>query len=188
MKRFIVTIIVLILAASLWATGTRGGRGYFSARTLEYRTQSEYTVLFGAVPIYRSSLQPSVPKLVSFLTEQDYVRPVETADPRWKLAFHWNEAWKDGYGSIERILYRDRDEKIAWSKANPACARVFWGEGFRLMRSDKESEREAGDAILMAWRGQPPDELLAEIDEIKAARGLSRPERGQGELVAVPVK
>jgi hypothetical protein len=142
-------VTTLALAGGAWLTGGRGGLGYFSPDTLEYRTQSEWTVAFGEVPVYRSRLAVRRNALLEMLQAEGYVVPIATAEPHWLCVMHWNDAWRYVNSStVHKILMSRQEEMIAWTREYPACARVYWPEAFRLMRSDRVSDHELAGAIL----------------------------------------
>jgi len=141
--------LVLGLVAALF-TWQRGGLGHFSPYTLQYTTQSEFTV--AGLPVYRSARQPVRNELVDFLVEEGFVAPVQPQKQRWEKVFHWNEAWRDGYGPLYPILVRDRDQVIEWTKADPERARLYWSEVFRLLRSEREADLLAGRDMAGRWR------------------------------------
>lgn len=173
-RRFKISIILIVAACFLiLLTGTRGGLSYFSPATLEYEVQSEYAVLNGAFPIYRSRRDPAANELCEHLRKSGHVEIEAGPARRWEQVFHWNAAWKDGEGPLYEALIRNQGRIVEWSEADPARARIYWSEGFRLLRSEKEIERWAGVEIINScWRSRSITELNPRIADVKAAHGL----------------
>jgi hypothetical protein len=167
----IAIVCVAILTGVGWLTATRGGLGWFCPHTLEYQTQSEWTVLNGNVVIYRSQRRSTEYPFVDYLVREGYIAPVNCGEcPRWHPMFHWNRSWRDGYALLHRAL-RGHESLIEWSERHPDCARILWPEGFRLLRSDDPIDREIGEYILyIGRRFDSVDELRAEIAVVK--RGI----------------
>lgn len=175
MKRRLKLLVFAILVACtlILATGTRGGLAYFSPDTLEYETQSEFAVLNGKLPIYRSHREPTDNEIVAYLRDSGLISSRKPPTVRWMLVFHWNWAWKDGEGSLYNVLIRNRQRIISWSKADLARARIYWTTGLQLLRSDVERERWAGEEILSSgYRCESIEELNSRISVIRSANGL----------------
>lgn len=133
-RRFVWTGIVVIVVG--WLMSTRGGIGEFSPYTLEHRWRSEYTLFFGEIPIYRSRWHYETHPLTAYLQAEGLVSAVhDESQQRWELLFHWNGAWKDGYGGLYDE-FRGAESTIEWCEANPTCARLYYSELFKLLRSD----------------------------------------------------
>ncbi len=149
-------------------TGTRGGLADFSPHTLKYQFRSEFTVCFGEWPVYRSAPHESENALVAFLVQERFVTPVEAQADRWEPIFHWNNAWRDGYGPLYDVFIRHRQEIIDWSKADRERARIYWSEGFKHLRSHRETDLWTGREILLrGWRCQSIPELTECIAVVK---------------------
>lgn len=156
------TILILL------TVGTPGGLAYFSPYTLEYNTQAEQTIFWGQVPVFRTFCHKTNNDLLTFIQEEGFVTPVQPQKQRWELVFHWNDAWKDGHGSLYSVLVRDRRRIIEWSQADRERARIYWTEGFKLLRSDRKADQAAGRGILVSgWFCQSIPDLQRQIDEIK---------------------
>jgi hypothetical protein len=168
-KWIVISVIVLgVVLAGLCLTGTRGGLAYFSPFTLEYETQSEYTLLDGAWVIYRSPRNPVNNALVNYLRESRVVMPDESGRQRWDSVFHWNDAWKDGFGQGYDVLVRSRESVIDWSKADSSRAQIYWSEAFKCLRSERKETQWAGYEILRSgWHRESEAELLDWIKMIK---------------------
>jgi len=175
MKRFALPIgvFLLIIAYIVLGTGTRGGLGYFAPDTLEFESRSEYTILSGSVPIYRSARQPETLPLLDYLRQSGYV-PIRSGPPRkWNEECHWNSAWKDGYSTFHRALTRESEERISWSKAHPERAKLYWSTVFRWMRSDQERENWAATSLLQChWRNLTLQELPKVIADIESENNI----------------
>ncbi|MCZ7647118.1 MAG: hypothetical protein M5U26_17985 [Planctomycetota bacterium] len=161
-------ILVLIVTC----TSMRGGIEYFNPQTLAIKSQSERTIYATEIPVYRSPYAPVHHALIDFLIEQGWVTPQVNTSDCWELVYHWNEAWKDGYGPWYDVLYRDHDELLQWSLDHPDCAKVYWTEGFRLLRSPDPHEITLGRALFGYYRVimdvTEMNDLMAVIDQIKA--------------------
>jgi hypothetical protein len=169
-----ISVFVLVLAALLGAaalTATHGGLAWFCPHTLEYQTQSEWTVLGGQIVVYRSRRQSAENELVDFLLREGYVTLVRSGEcPRWHLMFHWNESWRDGYSYLGRVFTRHRESLIDWSRRYPDAAMILWSEGFRLLRSEDPIDHVAGEYFLhYCWRSETVEELQTEIEKWKKA-------------------
>ena len=163
----IVMSVIAVCFACLLLTGTRGGLEYFSPYTLKLTTQSEFALL-GGFPIYRSSLAPVDNELVTFIQDEGFVVPQQPMDQRRVLIFHWNWAWKDGYGPMYDILHRNRESVMAWCKEDRQRAQLYWSEGFRYLRSENPADVQIGEAILnYGWRAQSIEKLETVIASIK---------------------
>ena len=161
-------IIGGIVAALIYLTGTRGGLAEFSPYTLECRFQSEFTVGFGMWPVYRSAPREHSNEMIAFLLEEGFVTPVQAETERWEPIFHWNHAWRDGYGVLYHVVVRNRQEIMDWSKADPERARIYWAEGFEFLRSDQKTDICTGREILLrGWRCESIPELTEFIAATK---------------------
>lgn len=179
-NRWLIPIGLLIAVAGF--TGTRGGRAWFNPYTLRYYTQSEFTVLGGSVPVYRSWPRPWDNPTLKMVREEGYVAPVPPADGRTIEVFHWNEAWRDGSGELHYVLGRDRDRVMKWRRENPARARIYWQKAFDHFRSEGEHEVGLGSQILyMGHRMATTEELgkfIAELEAEVASWDDERPRAG----------
>ncbi len=102
------------------------------------------------------------------LIEEGFVTPQPPTNDRWEPVFHWNDGWKDGYGELHRVFHRNQDQIIEWSRSNREVAQIYWSEGFRLLRSDKDVDVAAGREILRAcWRNSTAEELRAQMQILK---------------------
>lgn len=173
-RRAVITCVVVgLLVGLLLLTGTSGGIAYFSPYTLEYETQSEFTILNGALPVFRSSRREAENELVTFLKQERLVDLEQPYDQRWELIFHWNHAWRGGYGTLYDVLIRHRREIIEWSKADRERARLYWSEGLKHLRSGKESDVRTGQMILLwCWRAKNTQELRQQIAAVKRGADL----------------
>jgi hypothetical protein len=172
----VIGIVTLALLVFLVSTVTRGGRAFFSPYSLDYKGQWEITVLGGSVPIYRSSLADSPNALVTMLRDERFATPMGADNHPWELVYHANEAWKDGDGRLYDILVRYRSQLIEWSKADHERARVYWEEGFRLLRSDNKAEVRCGIEVLKScWGYESVSDLQQAIAATKAMYIRNRP-------------
>lgn len=161
-------VVACLVLGILLFFGTSGGLGHFSPYTLEYKIQSEFTIFGGEIPVYRSSPQNVENELATFIHEDGYVMPMQPEIQRWESIFHWNHAWKDGHGPLYDVFVRHRREIIAWSRANPERARIYWSEGFRHLRSSRKVDVWTGREILKScWRSQTIPELRERIADVK---------------------
>jgi hypothetical protein len=159
--------LIALVVGCLIFTGTRGGLEFFSPYTLELTTQSEFTVA-GAWPLYRSSRRPVSNEILTFVRDERFVVPQPQANGRQLVVFHWNEAWKDGYGPLYDVLHRYRDRVISWCKEDRQRAQLYWAEGFRYLRSENPADAEIGAAILSTcWRASSIEQLEKMIAGIK---------------------
>jgi hypothetical protein len=163
-------IVVVLVVAVVVLTSHRGGRAYFSPHTLEYLTQTERTIFATGIPFYRSRLERVENPVVAMLIEDGFVSRQPDKNGHWELIFHWNEAWHDGYGQLYDIFSRHRDAIVDWSRKNPECAKIYWSEGFRLLRSDNPEDVIAGGYLLReCWRIDDPEEMRKTI-QLKYSR------------------
>lgn len=170
MKRVLIpTGILLALIAALSAsTFTRGGRGYFAPDTLEFQVQSEYTILGGKIPLFRSQRQSVTYPLLDYLQQSGYVPTLPSPPRKWDEEFHWNFAWKDGYSDFLRVLTRRSHDFIEWSKADADRAKLYWSTYFRWRRSETERENSAAWNLLnLVHRPESLEELRSVIAEIE---------------------
>lgn len=150
-KRWRVAGIVGVLLVLL--TSQRGGVGSFCPFTLRTRSQSERTIRFLHLPFYRSGYTYSEPKLISELTARGLISAVERPlDGHWVSQFHWNDAWRGGYGSLGRWFTRDRHAVLEWCDSKPDCARVYLAEVFKALRSNAKRDVSFGEALLPLFR------------------------------------
>ena len=167
----ILVIVLLLLTCSGIPLVGRGGLGSFNPYTLEYRTQSEYT--FGDIPIYRSTPVRRDNDLLIYLVRNHIIESVP--GERWESVFHWNTAWKDGYGKWHDVLVRRRHELIEWTEANPDLAHIYWTEIFARARSDWQADQEIGNEILTSRRlWKSVAELRETIHDIESDTLVSR--------------
>ena len=164
-RRRVLSVAIVFVAIVLGvggATAKRRGSGWFCPHTLEYQTQSEWTLL--GIVIYRSDRRPAELHFVDYLVREGYIAPINSSEcPRWHFMYGWNRSWGDGYTLLQRTL-RQHESLIDWSERHPDCARILWPEGFRLLRSDDPIDRQIGEYILyIGWRFDSVDELQAEI-------------------------
>ncbi len=163
-----VLLIACIIFVGILLTGTRGGLGYFSPYTLEYVSQSEFTLFWGSCPIYRSAAKKHPNEVLEFIQREGFVSPQTPQAQRWEVAFHWNETWRDGYGSLYYVLGRQRNEVIEWSTADRERAEIYWSEGFTYLRSEQETDMMIGRTILEScWRCESVADLKKQIADIK---------------------
>jgi len=160
--------LVALVSAFLWFTGTRGGREFFSPYTLELRGQSEFTLLYGSVPLYRSPWEHIDNPMITYLRDTRLVVPQPTATDQQLAVFHRNDAWKDGDGLLYNVFHRDRERIIAWCKEDPERARIYWTECFRHLRANNPSEVDMGEWMLsFCWQAKSVDELKQKIAAIE---------------------
>lgn len=164
-------LFIIAVVGGLLGTATRGGRAYFSPDTLELRTQTEITLLFGKLPIYRSSLDLSDNAVLTYIRDERFVAPKPTAQQRWLLVFHQNGAWKDGFTYLYLPLYSHRDSILEWCREDRQRAELYWSKGFRYLRSENPNEVALGEQILAhSWRyGESFEELKEEIAALEDA-------------------
>jgi len=167
-KAFLFVGIFVVVAL---LTSQRGGLGYFSPYTLQYRTQSERTFFATGIPFYRSSYGYEDHPLISTLVREGFLSPQSDSADRWICVSHWNQSWKDGHGRLYSVLNRDIEEVLGWTRRNPKCAKILWSEGFRYLRSDDATQIRIGDAILSeGWRLfdriEDPDDMRKIIQRI----------------------
>jgi hypothetical protein len=166
------TIIVLMCLGVVVLTTQRCGMAEFSPHSLEYRTRSERTIRFLDVG-YRSDWEPTENEVVAMLKEKGWVKPLTPKTDRWETVFHWNEAWRDGDGTLYNVLIRHRQTLIAWSEEHPECAQLYWQEAFRYLRSESEFDHAIAYHILTTCREmQDVDEMRQRFEEIKAGVAL----------------
>lgn len=169
----------MILVAAVLLTSDRGRRGEFSPYTLEYRIQTEHTFFGTGVPFHRSSYRSADHPLVEVLINEGFVTPQPDRGNHWELIFHWNDSWRDGYGGLYYVFFRDREQIIEWSRNNRECAQLYWSEGFRLLRSDDAWDAEVGCEILNScWRYSDLDELTSAMHQIKTTYAKERQAAG----------
>jgi hypothetical protein len=169
------------MLALVTLTGTSGGLAYFSPYTLEYQTQLEFTIIWGALPVYRSQRRDADNELAAFLRQEGFMTSVRPEAQRWELVFHWNHAWRDGYGPLYDVLIRHRREIIEWSQADPKRAQLYWSESFKHLRSDNKIDVLTGQLILIScWHSQSTQELREQIARVK------KESRSSAEPVAAP--
>lgn len=128
-------LALLIIAFLIVLTGTEGAISRFSPYTLKYVSQREYRVLAGSLLVYRSTPKPVENELITFLQQSGFVTPEIPEEDRWEVVSHWNKAWRDGSGLLHRMLWREREKYITWSKEQPEVARIFWDALFDRLRS-----------------------------------------------------
>ncbi len=145
----------------------------FSPETLEYYTRSEYTILGGEIPLWRSFAQPSRREVIDVAVKNGWIEPVTTGEPRWDLVYHANAAWKDGHGPLYELLSRSDEAILEKSLSDPDWARVYWGEVFGALRSPNPVERDVGGHISQYWRCETADELRRQIAGVRGEFGLS---------------
>ncbi|HEY3394529.1 MAG TPA: hypothetical protein VGK58_17595 [Lacipirellulaceae bacterium] len=131
-------------SAVLWG---RGARASFSPDTLDYRTQRELLLPLIGVPIYRSRYRVHRNNLAQFLIDNNYWSPQQTDSPRWILANHWNDQWKDGFTGFHREFTSQKQFWIAWSKAHPERAAEFWPELLSLIRKSDYDDSAVTEAM-----------------------------------------
>ncbi len=164
---------ILIVAATLASvillsfTIQRGKISYFSPYTLQFQGQSEYTVLGGSIPIWRTSLEDYDSKILRYLRESEYIMPVNPKHNRWEIGE--SNAWtRDGGFDRHYLLGRNNSSVIEWSKADPERARIYWSEGFKCVRSEDRVEVYIGEEILQqGWKAKSIPELLEKIATIR---------------------
>lgn len=174
MKRILACLGLIVLAVAILALldGTRGGLAYFSPDTLEYRSQREFTILGGSLPLWRSRHRTSHVPIIAAAIVNGWIRPTNRPQ-RWDYVFHWNGAWKGGYSPVYDVFHRGDDHILERSLADPEWAKLYWGEGFGAYQSNVESERSLGRVILsLGWRTNSAEELKRTIRMIKIERGL----------------
>jgi hypothetical protein len=163
-------VVAALVAASLALTIQRGGEGCFSPYSLEYRVRSERTVL--EFPIYHSNWEYVDNEVLTMLVEENFVTPQAGDLERWETIFHWNEAWHDGFGLLYDIFRRNKHEIIEWSRNHRDCAKLYWAEGFRLLRSANRLDNLTGYEILRrCWGAKDVDELQTKMQHCKAEIG-----------------
>jgi hypothetical protein len=128
----------------------RGGRGFFSPDTLETKTQREHLIPVVNIPIWRSSFQVHRQELVTFLISEGYWSPTANDSPRWIIAFHWNDQWRDGETRLHRELSRGEDW-IAWTKEHPLMAEVIWPQLIDVLQDPTASPATAGTLMRCAY-------------------------------------
>lgn len=132
----------------------RGGRGFFSPDTLEFRHQGEWLVPIVNVPILRTPRSaPERWDLVNFLITKEYWRPVQMEQPRWQVTFRWNQQWRDGQSQTYRELAWRGNEWIEWSEANPEIAKRVWPAVLSALRHSESSELNDAWTLLRFARG-----------------------------------
>jgi hypothetical protein len=160
--------IVLLVTAVVSITGTQGGLAWFSPFTIEYTTQREFTLLAGALPIYRSAPRGRHNEVAAMLHEEGFAAPTQLGDARCELIFHENNAWRDGFGPLYDVFIRHRKQVIGWSKADRTRARLYWQEGLKHLRSHRQVDIWIGREILSTgWKSQKLAELEDRIVLIK---------------------
>ena len=162
-------VVIIAIVGMAMLKSRRGGAGQFSPQTFEYRTQSERTLFGTGMPFYRSNYHLADNPLINMLIEDGLVAPQRSDNPKWEHVFWWTEGQPSSEGYLYDVLHRNRDRIMDWSRQNPECAKIYWTEGFRLLRSNKRMEVLAGSWFLYhCWRFTEVEELHDAIQQIKA--------------------
>ena len=138
-------------ASAVWLESGRAGRGQFDPVSLSVRTRPERTFLGGLVSVPTGPWTvrgPASEPLLAFLAAAGHATPLPGRPPRWQSHFHGSERRRDGSGVAYRTLRRNAARLIAWSRANPERAEVWWGRAFALLRSADPVERDLGEGML----------------------------------------
>ena len=161
-RRLRIAAGLILFASAVWLESDRAGRGQFDPVSLSVRTRPERTFLGGLVGVPTgpwSVRGPASEPLLAFLVAAGHAAPLPGRPPRWVPHFHWSEPshWsgygRDGSGVAYRALHKNAAQLIAWSRANPERAEVWWGRAFALLRSADPVERDLGEGMLD--RGDP---------------------------------
>lgn len=136
----ILAILATVYLAIYFLFGSKGGRGFFSPETLQSRSQSEILFAPPGIPLYRSAYDYHQLEMVKFLIDEGYWKPIETAEPRWIVLFHWNEMWRDGYSDFYRQFISSKHYWMEWSKTHPQEAAKFWPRVLELLREDNQEQ------------------------------------------------
>ena len=165
----IICVVIIAIVGLAMLKSHRGGSGQFSPQTLEYRTQSERTFFGTSIPFYRSNYHRADNPLIRMLIDDGLVSPQLDVNPKWEHVFWWTEGQPSSDGYLYGVLHRNRDRIIEWSRENPECARIYWAEGFRLLRSNSRIEVSAGSYFLShCWHFTDVEELHEAIQQIEA--------------------
>ena len=150
-RRLWIAAGLILFASAVWLESGRAGRGEFDPVSLSVRTRPERTFFGGlaSVPAGPWSVRGSASKpLLAFLVAAGHAAPLSDRPPRWETHFHWSEHRRDGSGAASRAFGRNASRLIAWSRANPERAQVWWGRTFALLRSADPVERGLGEELL----------------------------------------
>jgi hypothetical protein len=161
-------LVVLLAIGILLVMFGGGQRGFFSPDTLETKTQNE-VLLFRELPVFRSSYTRGRYKLVDYLIEEGYWRPLETEHPRWMGTFHSNVRWRDGYSHIHRELSWKASWWREWTEENREIAGVLWPAVLATLRADEDTYEAASVAedLMLLVRARMPstvEDFLAEVE------------------------
>ena len=182
--------LVFGLAVAFWFTKELSGRGEFDPVTLSVRTGAEWAFLGGRlrVPLgerrrERIAGPPTDgPELLfATLEREGHVLPIANGEPRWITIYHGSRYAEDVQKGLYGTLYASAEPLSDWTEANPELARIWWGRGFALLRSDDPAERRAGAHLLGnvwpdfrrpdpaapdGWRPLTPAEYGAHLDAV----------------------
>jgi hypothetical protein len=159
-RRCAALLCVAAVAAAYIAgfTAGRGGRGFFSPDSLQYRTQSEALLPPTRVPLFRSPYSYHQPPLVQYLVAEGLWAPREAPRPRWVPSFRWNRQWSGGTNELHKELSWRGQTWVDWSKQHPDVAAEMWPLLLKSLRADEPwwvSENRAW--WLMHWARKSRD-------------------------------
>jgi len=139
-------------------TAGRGGRGFFSPDTLQYRTQSEALLPLTEIPLFRSPYGYHQPPLIQYLVAEGLWVPRAAPRPRWFHAFRWNRQWRGGTNELHKELSWRGQTWVDWSKQHPDVAAEMWPLLLNTLRADEPEWISEGRAWwLMHWARKSRD-------------------------------
>jgi hypothetical protein len=156
-KRCLAAALCFLIIAGMYiaaATAGRGGRGFFSPDTLQYRTQSEWLLPLVNNPLYRSSYTYRQDPLVRYLVAEGYWTPRPTSDPKWVVAFQWNNQWHDGQSLMYREIAWRGQYWITWSRSNSDIAAKLWPMVLQAMRGENATARRDAEIVSLMYEAR----------------------------------
>jgi hypothetical protein len=148
MKRSVKRNGVALLAVApvaLWLSSWEIEEARYSPFTLEYQKRHSRVILTGEIPLYQSAWTTEPNEVLNYIQATRFVEPVKDAAPRWeqvhRFKSHHGGGWSRPYAGLSAKM-------VAWSKSYPDVAPTFWRVAFRLLRSDKPNEVDAGYALV----------------------------------------
>ena len=144
----IVGAIIVVLVGLMFPTLGTGSDLYFSPQTLEFRRQSHFW------PFPDSATRPPVSE---YLLSEGFVtlQPAETS--RWTIAHSHTPGMFSHGTNLYRAFTRYDDLVIEWCRENPECAKIYWAEVFRLLRSGDRVDRRVAEKLLEYRRWEITD-------------------------------
>ena len=161
----------MLLAGLAAAMFGRGGRGYFSPDTLDFRTHAEWVVPLVDIPIWRGPSSTHRYPVVDYLVAEGLWSPSGASDPAWLPIFQWNAQWWDGDSQFHCELGGRGEIWVRWSKDNPAMAKALWPRVLRALRRPGTTSTADASHLMAAARSARTVEQLEKIaDDLAATR------------------